>query len=73
MAMQNQTLAAIPDVALQQNIDHLIGRAREMPGTLHNDQLEFSGHLCALNCQAFTTSETVDYFIVSVSPLEGGG
>lgn len=73
MAMQNQTLSAIQDVALQQNIDHLISRAREVPGTLHNDQLEFSGHLCSLNCQAFSTSETVDYFIVSVSPVEGGG
>lgn len=73
LAMQNQTLAAVPDAALQQNIEHLVGRAREIPGLLHNDQLEFSGHLCALNCQAFTTSETPDYFVVSVSPLEGGG
>lgn len=73
MAMQNQTLSAIQDAALQQNIEHLTARAREVPGTLHNDQLEFSGHLCSLNCQAFSTSETVDYFIVSVSPVDGGG
>lgn len=70
--MQNQGLDAIKDNALQQNLEHLVGRAREVPQSIHSDQLEFSGHLCALNCQAFCTSETVDYFIVTIVPSDGG-
>lgn len=72
-AMANQTLSAIKDAALQQNIDHLVSRAREVPQSIHSDQLEFSGQLCALNCQAFTTSEVVDYFLVTVVPADAGG
>lgn len=72
-AMANQTLTAIQDAALRQNLEHLIGKAREVPHSIHSDQLEFSGHLCALNCQAFSTSEVVDFFVVSVAPVEGGG
>lgn len=70
--MANQPLSAIPDAALQQNIDHLIAKAREVPHSIHNDQLEFSGHLCSLSCQAFVTSEVVDYYIISIAPVEGG-
>lgn len=72
-AMANQTIDAILDTALRQNIEHLIAKAREVPHSIHSDQLEFSGHLCALNCQAFSTSEVVDFFVVSVAPVEGGG
>lgn len=69
--MQNQGLSTIGDAALRQNIEHLLAKAREVPQSIHSDQLEFSGHLCSLNCQAFCTSETVDYFLVSVAPAEG--
>lgn len=70
--MQNQPLQAIHDDPLRQNIEHLLAKAREVPHSIHSDQLEFSGHLCALNCQAFATAETVDYFMVSVTPADGG-
>jgi hypothetical protein len=69
--MQNQGLSSIMDAALRQNIEHLLAKAREVPQSIHSDQLEFSGHLCSLNCQAFCTSETVDYFLISVAPTEG--
>lgn len=71
--MANQALDAIKDNSLRQNLEHLIAKAREVPSSVHTDQLEFSGHLCNLQCQAFSTGETVDYVIVSVSPVEGGG
>lgn len=71
-AMQNQPLQAIHDDPLRQNIEHLLAKAREVPHSIHSDQLEFSGHLCSLNCQAFSTAETVDYFVVSVTPADGG-
>ncbi|MBX3032727.1 MAG: FHA domain-containing protein [Bdellovibrionaceae bacterium] len=71
--MMNQTLDSIKDAALRQNIEHLLGKAREVPSSIHSDQLDFSGHLCAINCQAVSTSETVDYFLISIVPSEGGG
>ncbi|MEK2644106.1 FHA domain-containing protein [Bdellovibrio sp. BCCA] len=70
--LQGQLFKAIPDVALQQNIEGLLVKTRENPRAIHTDQLEFSGHLCILSCQAFSSGQEVDYFIVTVSPVEGG-
>lgn len=68
-----QMYSAIPDVALQQNIEHLVAKSRENPRAIHTDQLEFSGHLCLLSCQAMSSSPTeVDYYLITVSPVEGG-
>lgn len=71
--MANQPFSAIRDNSLRQNMEHLVARAREVPSSVHTDQLEFSGHLCNLTCQAFCTGETVDYIVVSISPVEGTG
>lgn len=71
--MANQPFSAIRDNSLRQNMEHLVSRAREVPSSIHTDQLEFSGHLCNLTCQAFCTGETVDYIVVSISPTEGNG
>jgi len=71
--LQMQMLQALPDMALQQNIEHLLGKTRENSRVIHTDQLEFSGHLCLLSCQALSSATgDVDYFIVTVSPAEGG-
>ncbi|ASD64956.1 FHA domain-containing protein [Bdellovibrio bacteriovorus] len=70
--LQGQMYKAIPDVALQQNIEGLVVRSRENPRGIHTDQLEFSGHLCILSCQAFCTGQEVDYYVITVSPTEGG-
>jgi hypothetical protein len=65
---------SIPDVALQQNLEHLMNKTRENPRVIHTDQLEFSGHLCILSSQAMVSaSGEVDYFVITVSPTEGGG
>ncbi|MBO9667430.1 MAG: FHA domain-containing protein [Bdellovibrio sp.] len=65
---------AIPDAALQKNLEHLMNKTRENPRVIHTDQLEFSGHLCILSCQAMVSSTgEVDYFVITVSPTEGGG
>lgn len=64
---------SIPDTSLQQNVDGLLQRARENPRAIQTDQLEFSGHPCILSCQALSSSTSeIDYFIVTVSPAEGG-
>ncbi|UOE99984.1 FHA domain-containing protein [Bdellovibrio reynosensis] len=72
-ALQGQLFKAIPDVALQQNIEGLLIRTRENMRAIHTDQLEFSGHLCILSCQAISsTGHEPDYFVITVSPTEGG-
>lgn len=69
-----QPFQAIPDTALQQNLEGLMSKTRENPRSIHTDQLEFSGHLCILSCQAMTSQAAdVDYFVITVSPTEGGG
>lgn len=71
--LAGQMFKSIPDVALQQNIDGLLNRARDNTRVIHTDQLEFSGHLCILSCQAMTSNgHDVDYYVVTVSPAEGG-
>jgi hypothetical protein len=70
--LNHQTLSAIPDAALQQNLQHLIQKSREVPGTIHSDQLEFSGHNCRIHCQAMgVESSTIAYFVICITPLEG--
>ncbi|MDG0817067.1 FHA domain-containing protein [Bdellovibrio svalbardensis] len=72
-ALLGQMYTAIPDAALQQNIEHLVGKSRENSRVIHTDQLEFSGHLCILSCQAMSSSPSdVDYYLITVSPTDGG-
>lgn len=71
--LHGQMFTAIPDLALQKNIEGLLTRSRQTPASIHNDQLEFSGHLCVLSCQAIAANgQEPDYFVVTVSPSEGG-
>ncbi|WP_413289937.1 FHA domain-containing protein [Bdellovibrio sp. HCB337] len=71
--LNGQPLTAIPDMALQQNIQHLMQKCRDVPGSIHSDQLEFSGHNCQIHCNAMGVENgTIAYFIVSITPVEGG-
>lgn len=71
--LEGQMYKSIPDMSLQQNIEALMNKARDNNRMIHSDQLEFSGHLCNLSCQAMTSNgQDVDYFVVAVSPAEGG-
>lgn len=71
--LQGQPFTAIPDIALQQNIDSLLARAKENMRVIHTDQLDFSGHLCILSCQAIASAgNEADYYLITVSPAEGG-
>lgn len=63
----------IPDAALQQNLEGLVKRTKENQQVIHTDQLEFSGHLCILSCQALaSSSQDVDFYLVTIAPSEGG-
>lgn len=71
--LQGQMYQSLPDVALQQNVQGLLTKTTENPRAIHTDQLEFGGHPCILSCQAITSSTgEVDYFLITVSPHEGG-
>jgi hypothetical protein len=71
--LNGQQLSALSDGALQQNLLHLIQKSTDVPGTIHSDQLEFSGHNCLIHCQAMgVDNNTIAYFIVSITPTEGG-
>ncbi|UYL10162.1 FHA domain-containing protein [Bdellovibrio sp. SKB1291214] len=68
-----QQYQAIPDIALMQNIDNLMNKTRENPRVIHTDQLEFNGHPCVLSCQGMSSQpHEVDYFVITISPAEGG-
>ncbi|MFS4458525.1 FHA domain-containing protein [Bdellovibrio sp. HCB2-146] len=72
-AIQGHSYKALPDIALQQNVEGLMARVRDNPAVLQNDQLEFSGHLCVLSCQGMSSSAgEVDYYVLTISPAEGG-
>ncbi len=69
--LNHQTLSAIPDVALQQNLQHLMQKSRELPGVIQTDQLEFSGHNCRIHCQAMgVENNTIAYFVICITPIE---
>jgi FOG: FHA domain len=67
-----KSLMTLPDAALQQNIQGLIMRSRENTRVIQTDQLEFSGHPCIISCQAMCSGSEPDYFVITVSPAEGG-
>ncbi|MES3037997.1 MAG: FHA domain-containing protein [Bdellovibrionota bacterium] len=70
--LKDQGINSIQDNSLQQNLDHLIRKAREMPHSVHRDQLEFSGLPCELKCSTFFENGTITFFVVSIMPLGGG-
>ncbi len=70
----NKPYQSIPDMSVQQMVEHLLNKTRENLRAIHSDNLEFSGHPCILSCQGMSTNnQDVDYFVVTVSPVEGGG
>jgi len=69
-----QPLTFLSDMALQQNLAHLMQKSQENPGLIHSDQLEFSGHNCQIHCQAMgVENDSIAYFIISVTPSEEAG
>ena len=69
--IENQKISAIPDQAMQKNIDELMKVATQMTGQVAMDKLEINGNMFALNCQALTTATgEVDCFFFTVSPMQ---
>jgi|GEM_PF-677180 len=70
--MQGHKISVIPDPALQKNLIELLEKARNFPMAIHSDQIDFSGHNFKISCYGIgATPGKFDYFVISVSPLEG--
>ena len=69
--LKQSGLSVIQDQALQQNIDHLISQAAQNVYAVHSDQLEFSGHPCRLLCQALTANGSVNFYFITILPIDG--
>ncbi len=70
--LNGKPVSEIPDGSLQQNLYDLTSRAEQTPVLTHTDQLEFGGHPCILSCQAVCVGNQPEYYLVTVSPAEGG-
>lgn len=65
-------ISDIPDPAMQQNFVHLMNQATTNMNEIFSDQLEIGGHQFQLNCQAIATaSGDIEYFLITISPVEG--
>lgn len=71
-ALKQSGPSAIPDQSLQQNIDHLIGKSREVPYAIHSDHLEFNGLMCGIHCQAFISAGSISYYLITILPQSSG-
>ncbi len=69
--LQQNGLTFIPDNSLQQNIEHLMGKSREVPYAIHSDHLEFNGLMCTIQCQGFLSGNSICYFLITILPQSG--
>lgn len=64
--MKDQIIGApvnsLPDSALAQNLEFLMGKCREVPAVVHSDSLEFSQFKCAISCHAISENGDISYF-----------
>lgn len=67
-----QGVSSLGDMALQQNINFLLEKVRENLSQTHSDQLEFSGEICRIHCQAFSRGPSPDYYLILITPPEEG-
>jgi hypothetical protein len=68
--VQGQSLAYLPDQALQKNIEELTRSAQSNTSTLHSDRLDIGGHQFQISCQALTVAGEARYYLISISPQE---
>lgn len=67
-----QDVMALPDQALQKNLQELIERAKQQLGQIQTNDFEIAGHQLAIHCQCLVDQNGgADYFIVTFSPREG--
>lgn len=70
----DQKVNDIPDPAMQQNINHLIGQSQLNLSQIFSDTLEIGGHMFTLNSQALANaSGDIEYFLITVTPTAEEG
>jgi hypothetical protein len=63
----NQSFQQIPDIALVQNIESLVARAKQSPYEKQMDRIPFSQFECEIYCQAFLNAEgEAQYFVLTL-------
>lgn len=70
--IRNQPITLIPDQALQKSLYDLMEHAQRDPAIPSRNELEFGGVNTEINCQAITNKSQIQYYIVTIIPLEGG-
>ncbi|MFN7728282.1 MAG: FHA domain-containing protein [Bdellovibrio sp.] len=69
-------ISEIPDPAMQQNFQHLMNQADVNMSRINSDNLELSGHLFTLSCQAISSvGGDIEYYLITIMPAqtaEGG-
>jgi PAS domain-containing protein len=69
-------ISEIPDPAMQQNFQHLMNQADVNMSKINSDNLELSGHLFTLSCQAISSvGGDIEYYLITIMPAqtaEGG-
>jgi hypothetical protein len=74
-SLQGQALQFLPDQAMQKNIEALVNSANANTTQVQLDQLDMSGQMFDIQCQAVTVGGDAKYFMITLSPqaLEGVG
>lgn len=70
--IQGHRVTEIPDPAMLQNFQHLMNQSQMNLNQICSDNLELSGHLFTLSCQALTTAAgDIEYFLITIMPAQG--
>jgi PAS domain S-box-containing protein len=70
MQLFNQNIVAIPDQALQKNLQELIKKSGAQPQVTVNDQIEISSMMLSIQCQALGQSNgQPEFYLISFAPL----
>lgn len=69
-SLVGRTIFEIPDRSMQENLDHLMNTAALNTQSIQQDNLEISGNLFKLQCQALSIqSGEVDCYLITISPV----
>ncbi len=68
--LQNKSIEALPDQALQLNLKDLLERSEEQPSLIVTNNLNISGEEYQIHCQSICgTGQNIDYYLMSLVPI----
>jgi hypothetical protein len=72
-SLQGQSLQALSDQSLRQNIEALVNAANANTQQVQLDQLDMSGQMFDIQCQAVTLGGDAKYYMITLSPQMAEG